>query len=100
MYVLPNFKSKKALKEAVATYMRYQAYVKDPLSVEGVNWGLTYTPGTPVVAVKVFQPLGGFTGFNPGPYNGVMAVEGPHYPKPHTWYATVVVKDGIVQKVS
>ena len=32
--------------------------------------------------------------------NGVDFVEGPHYPKPHTWYAKVVVKDGYVVKVS
>lgn len=31
--------------------------------------------------------------------NGTEAVEGPHYPKPHTWYASAVVKDGIVTKV-
>lgn len=32
--------------------------------------------------------------------NGVDFVEGPHYPKPHTWYAKVLVKDGYVVKVS
>jgi len=41
--------------------------------------------------------------FSPGPFgapqNGTTAVEGPHYPKPHTWYATVEVKDGKVVKV-
>lgn len=31
--------------------------------------------------------------------NGTETVEGPHYPKPHTWYAQVTVKDGIVTKV-
>lgn len=71
MYVTPNFKTKKALKEAVKN-------------------GETVT---------VFQPLGEFTGFNPPPYNGRKAVEGPHYPKPHTWYATVEVADGVVTKV-
>ena len=35
-----------------------------------------------------------------GPHqNGAETVEGPHYPKPHTWYAQVEVKDGIVIKV-
>lgn len=31
--------------------------------------------------------------------NGTETVEGPHYPKPHSWYARVEVKDGIVVKV-
>lgn len=28
--------------------------------------------------------------------NGKDYVEGPHYPAPHTWYAEVTMKDGIV----
>lgn len=44
------------------------------------------------------------TVFSPGPFpapnNGKkVAVEGPHYPKPHTWYAMVDVLDGKVVKV-
>lgn len=31
--------------------------------------------------------------------NGTEYVEGPHYPKPHTWYAQVEMKDGVVVKV-
>lgn len=31
--------------------------------------------------------------------NGRECVEGPHYPKPHTWYAEVTVENGIVTKV-
>ena len=38
------------------------------------------------------------TVFSPGPFpcvqEGTVAVEGPHYPKPHTWYAQVEVLDG------
>lgn len=41
--------------------------------------------------------------FSPGPFpvkaNGTDYIEGPHYPKPHTWYAQVEVKDGKVVKV-
>lgn len=42
--------------------------------------------------------------YNPGPFggvpdNGVVSVEGPHYPKPHTWYARVEIKNGLVIKV-
>lgn len=32
--------------------------------------------------------------------NGRETVEGPHYPEPHRWYATVVMQDGVVTKVS
>lgn len=31
--------------------------------------------------------------------NGRESVCGPHYPAPHTWYAEVEVKDGVVVKV-
>jgi len=31
--------------------------------------------------------------------NGTEFIEGPHYPAPHTWYATVEMKDGLVVKV-
>ncbi len=32
--------------------------------------------------------------------NGSNSIEGPHYPKPHTWYGTAVCKGGVVVKVS
>jgi hypothetical protein len=66
MYVDPNFKTKKELKQAVA----------DGKSVE------------------VFSP-----GPFPAPEEGECSVEGPHYPKPHSWYARVLVSDGKVVKV-
>ena len=68
-YVSPNFKTKKALKEAVASGKK----------------------------VRVFQPGGLF----PDPtYPGTTSVEGPHYPKPHSWYAVVTMnEDGYVIKV-
>lgn len=31
--------------------------------------------------------------------NGTEYVEGPHYPDPHTWYASVTVVNGVVTKV-
>ena len=65
-YTVENFKTKKALKEAVLAGLRVEIY----------NPGL----GTPVV-------------------NGRTCLEGPHYPKPHSWYATVEMKDGYVVKV-
>ena len=68
MYTETNFKTKKALKEAVASGE----------------------------SVRVYQP---------GPFNqgfvdsGDYSIEGPHYPKPHRWYARVTVVDGSVTKV-
>ena len=70
MYCTKNFKTKKQLKEAVAA---------------GTN------------PVTIFQP---------GPFggnelrDGRAAVEGPHYPAPHRWYASVILKDGVVVKVT
>jgi len=73
MYTEPNFKSKKALKEAVAA-------------------GQTVT---------VFQPNDIFGNPKANPdYSGTASVEGPHYPKPHSWYAQVTIEKGRVVKVS
>lgn len=70
-YVHPNFKSKKALKDAI----------KDGRKVE------------------VFQPNNIFNReFHPNDRG--IAVEGPHYPEPHKWYAMVDLDDeGYVCKV-
>lgn len=68
MYTHTNFKTKKALKEAVAKGER----------------------------VTVYQP-GPFGGNEPT--DGPTSLEGPHYPEPHKWYASAVLKDGIVVKV-
>lgn len=68
MYVSPNYKTKKLLKEAIA---------KGEI-------------------VKAFNPgLGGSTDNTVGDYS----VVGPHYPKPHRWYARVRVDRGRVVKV-
>ena len=67
MYAEGNPKTKKALKEMVAS-------------------------GTPV---RIFAP-----GLGTPAENGPDAVEGPHYPAPHRWYATVQMQDGLVVKVS
>ena len=47
--------------------------------------------------INVFQP-GPFS--NALPNNGNVSLEGPHYPKPHTWYATGKLVDGKLVKVS
>ena len=45
--------------------------------------------------VRTYQPGGIF----PSQQNGTVYLEGPHFPKPHSWYAQAVLKDGIVIKV-
>jgi hypothetical protein len=51
-------------------------------------------------AVKTGKPV---VVFSPGPFpcpdNGRVTIEGPHYPKPHKWYAQVMVANGRVTKV-
>lgn len=68
MYTIKNFKTKKALKEAVANGEK----------------------------VGIYQP-GQFGGNEPR--NGVVYLEGPHYPEPHRWYAEAVVENGYITKV-
>jgi hypothetical protein len=70
---MENFKTKKALKLAVERYNR-----------------------TLCGAVRCFQPG---LGPNLDGWNGKICLEGPHYPKPHTWYAEAELKDGCVIKV-
>ena len=66
MYTSPNFKTKKALKEAIASGRR----------------------------VTVFSP-----GPFPCPTEGKVTLEGPHYPAPHSWYATAEVVGGVIKSV-
>jgi len=66
MYCETNFKTKKELKEAVASGKQ----------------------------IRLFAP-----GLGTPKENGTEYVEGMHYPRPHTWYAEVEVKDGIIVKV-
>ena len=47
------------------------------------------------VQVRLFAP-----GLGTPNDNGTETVCGPHYPKPHTWYAKVTMKDGVVVKVT
>lgn len=65
-YTNTNFKTKKALKDALAAGQE----------------------------VEVHEP-----GYGMIPANGTVCLEGPHYPKPHTWYATGTMKDGKLVKV-
>lgn len=83
MYTTTNFKSKKALKEAVAAWNDYQAKL-----AEG-KWD-----ATAVKPVTIYAP-----GLGTPKRNGMEFVEGPHYPQPHKWYAQVEMKDGFIIKV-
>ena len=74
MYTHKNFRTKKALRDAVAAGE----------------------------AVTVFQPNGDLYGKGGDYYDhfdGQVSVEGPHYPEPHRWYAVVDLVDGKVVKV-
>jgi len=66
MYISPNLRTKKAIKEALAA-------------------GRT---------IEVFSP-----GPFPAPVNGFVALEGPHFPEPHKWYAAGVVQDGLLVSI-
>ena len=68
-YVSPNFKTKKALKEALTAGKR----------------------------VTVFQP-GGMFELDVGP-EGKVYLEGPHYPEPHKWYAEGWIENGKLVKI-
>jgi hypothetical protein len=70
MYTDRNFRTKKALKEAVAAGQ----------------------------LVGVYQANGDLTGFA-GKTDGEVGLEGPHYPEPHRWYATAIVRGGVVVSV-
>ena len=73
MYATRNFKTKKALKDAVKNGDE----------------------------VGIFQPNDFFGNPKAAPdYSGTATLEGPHYPAAHTWYATVKVENGTIVKVS
>jgi len=70
MYTEKNFKTKKALKEAIAKGEKIAVY----------------QPNGDLFNVKV-------------PSAGNVTIEGPHYPAPHSWYATATLAGGYVVKV-
>jgi hypothetical protein len=101
MYTEKNFKTKKQLKEAVAAYnLAVEAKkVQDELSpLCPLCPAQSFTLDLPLQSrpVRYFQP-GPFGGNEP--QNGTFCCEGPHYPAPHTWYATCTAKDGVIVKV-
>ena len=79
-YTVHNFKTKKALKEAVKNYFD-----------KAGNGGLVAVGG-----VRCYNP-----GLGPdlSNWSGSVYLEGPHSPARHTWYAEGVMKNGILIKV-
>lgn len=79
-YTVSNFKTKKALKEAIDRYNKYKDVEKmvSDFPIRCYNTGL---------------------GPDLSNYTGKITLEGPHYPKPHSWYAEAELKEGIVIKV-
>jgi hypothetical protein len=71
MYTIRNFKTKKALKEAI-------------------------TAGD---FISIYQP-GGLDKVDYTKWSGTVTLEGPHYPQPHKWYATATIENGNIVKVS
>ena len=71
-YTRINYKTKKALREAIA---------------EADSTGDRSK-------LAVFQP----GPFGPNIRNGTAYLEGPHYPEPHRWYAKVEVAGGLIIK--
>lgn len=45
--------------------------------------------------IRVFQP----GPFGPDVSDGVVYLEGPHYPEPHRWYGQGEVKDGVLLSI-
>lgn len=64
-------------------YPNFKSKKEFKMAVEGGQKLTTYNP----------------SGLFPVTQNGTDLVEGPHYPQPHRWYASVIVQDGIVIKV-
>lgn len=64
-----NFKTKKQLKEAVAANRRVTYYQPNDMSGHGAR------------------------------QDGIIYIEGPHYPAPHTWYAQCEAVNGVITKV-
>ncbi len=78
-YTVINFKTKKALKEAVKLHVEAKGDVEANYSI-----------------VRYYNP-----GLGPdlSNYTGSVALEGPHWPASHSWYAEGELVNGILVKV-
>lgn len=88
-YAVTNFKTKKELSQAVKWWNDFNRH-REAL---GDGFEASATDASPV---RCYNP-----GLDPdlSGYTGKVYLEGPHYPAPHSWYAEVELKDGIVIKV-
>ena len=100
MYTAFNYLTKKALKTDVAT--------RNELLDEH-TWALQHPESdtakftetdfrqlnTLTHKLTVYQPGGVFE----GEHDNCVALEGPHYPQMHKWYASAMIEDGVVVKV-
>ncbi len=107
MYCTRNFVTKKQFREAVKRwnwFMEAKGACPRTATENDHEWFLRKAAwiakekGTVIQSVPLPVTL-----FAPGlgkpVMNGQETVEGPHYPRPHTWYARVTVEQGIVIKV-
>lgn len=69
-YTVKNYRTKKAIKEDLAA-------------------------GN---VVEVYQPNADLTGAKI-PANGMITLEGPHYPEPHRWYAQGKMVNGVLVSI-
>ena len=72
MYTVMDFKTKRELKEALEKGVTVRVY--QPNDIGGVNERIKEGRHT-------------------------VYIEGPHYPKPHRWYAEAEIVDGMVYKI-
>lgn len=83
MYTHKNFRTKKALKEAVAQYNLYASEMK--------------LDGMAGARVTFYQP--GPWDVDTSNLTGRVYMEGPHFPEPHKWYAECEAVNGVIVKV-
>jgi hypothetical protein len=78
VYTDRNFKSAKALREAVVKYL------------------LATAAGKSAREVTYYQP----GGMSTAPRDGRFTIEGPHYPEPHKFYVRAVARDNRIMWVN
>lgn len=102
-YTKFDFTTKKAVRDALARRKKWEEAMQEatgplgivsPLTIGAVMIHKDFPNGEPI-AIEVYQP----GPFGPKVSDGRVALEGPHFPKPHRWYGEGMVKDGILQSI-
>lgn len=92
MYTYHNYKTKKELKADAARMAELLAAdANDETSVEFPEYRRLAN------RLGVYQPNNMFG--TPDPTEGKVYIEGPHYPRPHSWYAEAWLSGGVIVKV-